>query len=134
LIFNSFISLLESPRLCGYLSNPSQYYPCILNYIGLNSWSLYRCPDELIFDETSQQCLRKIPINDTFDQLAGSSSSIDDTQFQKIANFFVSNPVSNEKAQQQETNIIEPFSIRKVLNEVSSYYHKERFILFAIAS
>ncbi|CAF4357944.1 unnamed protein product, partial [Adineta steineri] len=91
-----------SPRLCTYRNNLSQYYPCILNYIGLNSWSLYQCPDGSIFDETSQQCLMKVPISDTFDQL---SSSIDETQFEKISNFIV-------------PNIKEPFSIKKILREV----------------
>lgn len=128
----TFISLIESPRLCAYHNNPSQYYPCIFNYIGLNSWSLYRCPDESIFDEPSQQCLMKIPISDTFDQFA-SSSSLDDTQFEKIANFFVTNPISNPNQQQQIPNIKDPFSMRKFLNDVSNHDNKERFILIAIA-
>jgi hypothetical protein len=55
----------------------------------------------------------KIPIRDNFDQL-NELSSIDDTQFQKVANFFLSNP------KQQQNNIIEPFSIRKIFDEVSS--------------
>ncbi|CAF0861788.1 unnamed protein product [Adineta steineri] len=93
--------LSKSPRLCTYRNNLSQYYPCILNYIGLNSWSLYQCPDGSIFDETSQQCLMKVPISDTFDQL---SSSIDETQFEKISNFIVPNKE-------------EPFSIKKILRE-----------------
>ncbi|CAF1012289.1 unnamed protein product [Adineta steineri] len=93
--------LSKSPRLCTYRNNLSQYYPCILNYIGLNSWSLYQCPDGSIFDETSQQCLMKVPISDTFDQL---SSSIDKTQFEKISNFIVPNKE-------------EPFSIKKILRE-----------------
>ncbi|CAF4129213.1 unnamed protein product [Adineta steineri] len=93
--------LSKSPRLCTYRNNLSQYYPCILNYIGLNSWSLYQCPDGSIFDETSQQCLMKVLISDTFDQL---SSSIDETQFEKISNFIV-------------PNIEEPFSIKKILHE-----------------
>jgi len=67
----------------------------------------------------------KIPIKDNFDAL----SSIDDTQFEKVANFFLSNP-----KQQQQNNIIEPFSIRKIFDEVSSYYNTDTYILIEIAS
>jgi hypothetical protein len=63
----------------------------------------------------------KIPIRDNFDQLT-ALSSIDDTQFEKVANFFLSNP------KQQQNNIIEPFSIRKIFDEVSSYYNTDRYI------
>jgi hypothetical protein len=65
----------------------------------------------------------KIPIRDNFDQL-NELSSIDDTQFQKVANFFLSNP------KQQ----VEPFSIRKIFDEVSSYYNTNRYILIEIES
>jgi hypothetical protein len=100
-----FLIAIESPRLCVYHNNPSQYYPCALNYIGVNSWSLYQCPENFIFDETSQQCLMKVPISDTFDQLA-SLSSIDNTLFQKIASFIV-------PQEQQRTALI-----KKRLNDV----------------
>ena len=85
---------LESARLCAYHKDPSQYYPCALNYIGLNSWSLYRCPGQSTFDETSQQCLVKIPINDQFDQLSSGTLGVDG-QIQRIARFFLAKPTSN---------------------------------------
>ncbi|CAF4808080.1 unnamed protein product [Rotaria sp. Silwood1] len=103
----------KSPRLCVSHNNPSQYYPCVLNHIGLNSWSLYQCPDQLIFDETSQKCLRKIPMSNTFDQIA-SLSSIDDLLFQKITNYILSKP---SFAEEQQTTTMKPFSIEKNFNE-----------------
>lgn len=62
-----------------------------MNYIGLNSWSLYRCPGQSTFDETSQQCLVKIPIDDRFDQMSSETSGIDG-QIQRIARFFLAKP------------------------------------------
>ncbi len=82
--------------------------------MNLNNWSLYQCPDQSIFDETSQQCLIKVPISDTFDQF---TSSTDDTLFQKIANFIVSNPISHDE-QQEQKNRIEPFLIKRLFNDV----------------
>lgn len=84
-------------------NNPSQYYPCALDH---NSWLIYQCPDQSIFDEASQKCLIKIPINDHFNQLA-----IDDKQFEKVASFIVPN-------REQKKNKIKPFSIKKLFNEV----------------
>ena len=92
---------LETPRLCAHQTDPSQYYPCALNYIGLNSWSLNRCPERSTFDETSQQCLVKIPVSDTFDQLA-SISSVVDGQFQRMARFFVDKPSGKPRAHVQQ--------------------------------
>ena len=87
-----FLSIwLESARLCAYDRDPSQYYPCALNHIGLNSWSLYQCPSKSTFDESSQQCLVKLPISDTFGQLVDSPTS-NDVQFQRVAQFFLSKP------------------------------------------
>ena len=100
---------LESARLCVYRHDRSQYYPCALNYIGLNSWSLYRCPGQSTFDEISQQCLVKIPINDAFDQLSSSSSGVDG-QFQRIARFFLAKPTYH--------NPMDPFSDDNTLNKV----------------
>jgi hypothetical protein len=85
--------------------------------MGWNSWSLYQCPDGSIFDESSQQCLMKVPISDTFDQFALLSPN-DETQFQKIANFFVGNSFSNEEQQGQKKNIIEPSLIKNLFNAV----------------
>jgi hypothetical protein len=58
----------------------------------------------------------KIPITDTFDQFS-SSSLTDDTQFQKIASFIVSNPISNEE-QERQKNRMEPFLIKRLFNDV----------------
>ncbi|CAF2370308.1 unnamed protein product [Rotaria sp. Silwood2] len=107
----------KSPRLCVYQNNPSQYYPCILNYIGLSSWPLYRCPDQLIFDETLQQCLMKVPMKKTLDQIT-SLSSIDNTLFQKITNFILSKPTLNEE---QQTTTIKPFLTTKSFNEQAEH-------------
>lgn len=104
---------IESPRLCVYPHDPSQYYPCVIDHIGIHSWSLYQCPDQSIFDETSQQCLMKIPIDDQFEQFI-SSASIEDTQFQKVASFIV--PDTEEKKDE-----IEPFTIKRLFNEVKYY-------------
>ena len=49
---------IETPRLCVHITDPTQYYPCVLNYIGTNSWSLYHCPDGFKFDERMQQCVK----------------------------------------------------------------------------
>ncbi|CAF3533519.1 unnamed protein product [Rotaria sordida] len=103
----------KSPRLCVYHNNPSQYYPCVLGYIGRNSWSLYQCPDQFIFDETLQQCSMKVPIKNTFDQIA-SLSSIDDILFQQISNFILSKPMFEEE---QQTTTMKPFSTKKIFNE-----------------
>ncbi|CAF0922618.1 unnamed protein product [Rotaria sordida] len=103
----------KSPRLCVYHNNPSQYYPCVLGYIGLNSWSLYQCPDQFIFDETLQQCSMKVPIKNTFDQIA-SLSSIDDILFQQISNFILSKSMFEEE---QQTTTMKPFSTKKIFNE-----------------
>ncbi|UJR15985.1 hypothetical protein I4U23_002904 [Adineta vaga] len=105
--------LSQSPRLCAYRNNPSQYYPCALNYIGLNSWSLYRCPDGTIFDEKLQQCLISFSNTATFNP--SSSLSTDETQWEKISNFVVSNPVSD--ARRLITDLEEPFSIKKFFHE-----------------
>ncbi len=126
-------SLTDLPRLCVHHNDPSQYYPCVLNYIGLNSWSLYRCPDKSTFDEISQQCLIKIPINDAFEQLA-SLPSIENAQFHRIASFILAAPVPNDDEQdfeqqlQQQRGLIslsptvdrlmEPFSLNKLLRKV----------------
>ncbi len=83
-----------------------------MNHIGLNSWSFYNCPDGSTFDETSQQCLIKVPISDTFDQF-----DFDETQFQKLANFFVTNPPTVNE-QQLDKNLIEPSFIKKLFSEV----------------
>ena len=97
------------PRLCAYYNDASQYYPCAINYIGINNWSLYRCPDGSIFDEPSQQCLMKFPISESFDQLAMLSSS-DNSQFKKIASFFVPKPYPNRE---QQTGVMGPFPINE---------------------
>lgn len=89
-----FFFALESARLCAYQQDRSQYYPCALNYIGLNSWSLYRCPGQSTFDEASQQCLVKVPINDEFDRLSSETSGMDG-QIQRIARFFLAKPTAN---------------------------------------
>jgi len=60
----------------------------------------------------------KVPISDTFDELASLSSN-DDTQFQKIASFIVSDPISNEEQQQQkQKSKMEPFLIKRLFNDV----------------
>jgi hypothetical protein len=82
--------------------------------MNVNSLSLYRCPDQSIFDETSQECLMKVPINDNFDQLAPSSPT-DDSLFQKVASFIVPDSISDDD---QQKNNIEPFLIKKLFNEV----------------
>jgi hypothetical protein len=66
-----------------------------LNYIGLNSWSLYQCPNLSNFDEQSQQCLVKIPIDDSFEQLASYSSTAS-IQFVRLASFILATPAPNE--------------------------------------
>ena len=99
-------SKIDLPRLCVYHADPSQYYPCVLNYIGLNSWSLYRCPNLSTFDEQSQQCLVKIPIDDSFEQLASyqSTSSI---QFFRLASFILATPATSEESVlQQERRLV----------------------------
>jgi hypothetical protein len=58
----------------------------------------------------------KVPISDTFDELASLSSN-DDTQFQKIASFIVSDPISNEEQQKQKSKM-EPFLIKRLFNDV----------------
>lgn len=110
---------LETPRLCAHQKDPSQYYPCALNYIGLNSWSLNRCPDRSTFDETSQQCLVKIPVSDTFDQLA-SISSVVDGQFQRMARFFVDRPSGKPRpyAQQVFESTTRPPPLETTTSEV----------------
>ncbi len=75
----------------------------------MNSWSLYQCRDQTTFDETSQQCLMKIPISDTFDRLASS------VPIQKIENFVVPNAIPDEE---QDKSIIETVLMKKLLNEV----------------
>ncbi|CAF0915720.1 unnamed protein product [Rotaria sp. Silwood1] len=114
----------DLPRLCAYYRDPSQYYPCVLNYIGLNSWALYRCPDRSTFDETSQQCLVKIPINDAFEQLALLSST-DNAQFHRVASFILATPPqTNEnddlQEQQQQTRLVSlPPTIDKLMESLS---------------
>jgi hypothetical protein len=125
-------SLTDLPRLCAYHHDPSKYYPCVLNYIGRNSWALYRCPDRSTFDEVSQQCLVKIPINDAFEQFA-SLPSVENAQFHRIASFILATPISNDdqdlqqQKQQQRgivsfpptiENLMDPFSYKKLLNKV----------------
>lgn len=117
----------DFPRLCAYHHDPSQYYPCVLNYIGLNSWTLYRCPDRTIFDEVSQECLMKIPINDAFEQLASLSSN-EDAPFHHIASFILATPSTNENEGDSQERIVslspmvdrfvEPFSSEKLLRRV----------------
>lgn len=72
-----------------------------MNYIGLNSWTLYQCPDRAIFDEVSQQCLVKIPINDAFEQLA-SLPSMEEAQFHRIASFVLATPTINEEEEENQ--------------------------------
>ncbi len=117
----------DFPRLCAYHHDPSQYYPCVLNYIGLNSWSLSRCPDQSTFDEVSQQCLVKIPINDAFEQLA-SLPSIENAQFHRIASFILATPKPYEDQDFQQEGLvslpptidklIESFSLKRLLRKV----------------
>jgi len=126
-LFLDFLTNL--PRLCVYHNDRSQYYPCVLNYIGLNSWSLYRCPDRSTFDETSQQCLVKIPINDAFEQFA-SLPSVENAQFHRIASFILATPISNDDQDLQKQqrgivsfpptieNLMDPFSYKKLLNKL----------------
>ncbi len=125
-LFLDFLTNL--PRLCVYHNDRSQYYPCVLNYIGLNSWSLYRCPDRSTFDETSQQCFVKIPINDAFEQLA-SLPSTENAQFRRLASFIVATPVPNEDQYVQQQirlvslpptvdKLMESFSMKKPLRKV----------------
>lgn len=116
------------PRLCAYHRDPSQYYPCVLNYIGLNSWSLYRCPDPSTFDETSQQCLVKMPVNDAFERLA---TSTDNALFHRVASFILgSSSKSNENEdlqEQQESRLVSlPPTVDKLMNSLSMQksYHK----------
>jgi hypothetical protein len=105
-----------------------------LNYIGLNSWSLYRCPDRSTFDEVSQQCLVKIPINDAFEQLSLLPSA-ENAQFHRIASFILATPTPNEDEGFQEQRglvslpptidrFMEPFSLKRLLRKV----RKERKI------
>ncbi|CAF1041436.1 unnamed protein product [Adineta steineri] len=122
-------SITELPRLCAYQNDPSQYYPCVLNYIGLSSWSLYRCPNRSTFDETSQQCLVKIPINDAFEQLALLPST-EIAQFHRVASFILATPMPNDDQdleRQQHKRLVslpptieklmEPFSMKKLLRK-----------------
>lgn len=98
-------SRLDLPRLCVHADDPSQYYPCVLNYIGLNSWSLYRCPNYSTFDEQTQQCLQKIPISDNFEQLA-STPSISNVQFYRLASFILHRSTSNEDHELQQRRLV----------------------------
>lgn len=110
----------DFPRLCAYHHDPSQYYPCVLNYIGLNSWTLYHCPDQTIFDEVSQQCLMKIPINDAFEQLA-SLPSMEDAQFHRIASFILATPSTNEGEGDSQDGIVSlPPMIDRFVESLSS--------------
>ncbi|UJR30603.1 hypothetical protein I4U23_018128 [Adineta vaga] len=117
---------IDFPRLCVYRNDSSQYYPCVLNYIGLSSWSLYRCPEQSTFDEASQRCLIKVPVNDAFEQFA-SLPSTEMAQFHRVASFIVATPVPNEDQdfqQQQQKRLVslpptidklmEPFSMKKL--------------------
>lgn len=76
-----------------------------MNYIGLNSWSLYRCPNDSTFDEQTQQCLLKIPISDTFEQLA-SFPSISNVQFYRLASFILHRSASNEEQDIQQRRLV----------------------------
>lgn len=119
-LFNYFdLSFIESPRLCVHHLNPSQYYPCALNYIGLNSWSLNQCPNQFIFDEQSQQCLMKVPVTDAFEKIL-ALSSVDNSLFQKITNFILSkqNPKEEQIAEEELTNELNSFAIEDRLNDV----------------
>ncbi len=126
--FNHLDSLTYLPRLCVYHHDPSQYYPCVLNYIGLNSWSLNQCPDKSTFDETSQQCLVKVPINDAFERLASLPSN-EQAQFHRVASFILATPIPNdEQIFQQQSRLVslpptidklmESFSIKKISRKV----------------
>lgn len=138
-IFYSLESLTDLPRLCVHHNDPSQYYPCVLNYIGLNSWSLYRCPDGSTFDEVSQECLVKIPINDAFEQFA-SLPSIQDAPFHHIASFVLDTTTPNDENDYQENNVIsltptiekliQPFSLKDILRHVNIYINNRDNILF----
>lgn len=123
----------DFPRLCVYHPDPSQYYPCVLNYIGLNSWTLYHCPDQAIFDEISQQCLVKIPINDAFEQLA-SLPTMEEAQFHRIASFVLATPTTNEENENHQEGIVslspmidqfvEPYSSKRLLRRVGESKEK----------
>lgn len=75
---------------------------------------MYQCSDGLIFDESSQQCLIKVSARNSLDQFAALPSN-DRTQIQKIANFFLNNPILKE-----EPTLTEPSLIQKLFNEVLS--------------
>ncbi|CAF1218883.1 unnamed protein product [Adineta ricciae] len=116
---------IDFPRLCVYRNDSSQYYPCVLNYIGLSSWSLYRCPEQSTFDEASQRCLVKVAVNDAFDQLA-SQPTTEMAQFHRVASFILATPVPNEDQDLQQQfkrlvslpptidKLMEPFSMKKL--------------------
>lgn len=105
---------LGTPRLCAYQRDESQYYPCALNFIGLNSWSLYRCPGHSKFDEATQQCIVKIPISDQFEKFT-SVADYQNGPFQRIANFFV------EKPQQRREPAISSIPFSKVMPQCKIY-------------
>ena len=100
-----------------------------MNYIGLSSWSLYRCPEQSTFDEASQRCLVKVAVNDAFDQLA-SQPTTEMAQFHRVASFILATPVPNEDQdlQQQPKRLVslpptidklmEPFSMKKLSRKV----------------
>ncbi|CAF3391967.1 unnamed protein product [Rotaria socialis] len=120
-------SLPDLPRLCAYHRDPSQYYPCVLNYIGLNSWSLYRCPDPSKFDETSQQCLVKMPVNDAFEQLA-TSSPIENAQFHRVASFIIgSKSQSNESQDLQEQQQARLVSLPPTIDKLMDSFSMQKF-------
>jgi hypothetical protein len=97
------------PRLCVYERDRTQYYPCVLNYIGLNSWSLYRCPHRSTFDEQTQQCLTKIPVSDTFEQLATY-----------LASFIRTSSVGHDESSTQQRRLISlPPMIDKLIDRLS---------------
>ena len=126
--------MTDLPRLCAYNPDPSQYYPCVLNYIGLSSWSLYRCPDKSTFDEISQQCLIKIPVNDAFEKLALSLST-NTGQFHRVASFVLATQVPNENQdlqfQQRQTRLVSfPPTFDKLMksHSVRKHVHEVRVV------
>ncbi|CAF4013401.1 unnamed protein product [Rotaria magnacalcarata] len=93
-------------RLCVNRKNPSQYYPCALNYIGIKSWSIYQCPDQLLFDETLQKCYAKAtPLSRRLDQRT-LLSSLDNSLYEQINNLLRSNSIFQEE---EQTTTIKPF-------------------------
>lgn len=73
-----------------------------------------------MFDEQTQQCLMKIPISDTFDQLATYQSTAN-VQFFRLASFILATPQPNEDptSQSQRRLVSLPPIIEKLVDSIT---------------